>query len=160
GRCPGVPDVGGGPDLVATLDSPPFWEGHELRRHAQGAKWLQVRADRVGDLPPSWLRDQFSGRLLYTLREGERGDSAARPRLDRPRNAVAGHDLIELECEQDLSPELLRQVPPDQRLISWYGPACNAASLAAVLRRLTAFSARYYQLVVAARQVSDGLAPL
>jgi 3-dehydroquinate dehydratase/shikimate dehydrogenase len=148
---------------VATLDSAPFWTGRELRRHAEGAKWVQVRADRVGDLPPSWLRDQFPGQLLYTLRSGETGappDAAAAPRAERLRSAVAGHDLVELEWEQDLYPELLGQVPPDQRLISWYGPACDSSSLAAILRRLTAVSARYYQLVVAARRVCDGFAPL
>jgi 3-dehydroquinate dehydratase/shikimate dehydrogenase len=145
--------------LVATLDSAPIWDGGEFRNQSKGATWLQVRADRVGDLPPPWLRDRFPGRLLYTLK-GAAGNPVGPPRAERLCRAAAGHDLIELDCEQDLRPEVLAQVPPGRRLISWHGPAGDRASLAGALRRLTAVPARYYQLVVTAQQVRDGLAPL
>ena len=55
--------------LVATLDAPPA-TSDAVCRLPKGVSWLQVRADRVGDVPASWLRDVFGGRLLYTL-EGD-----------------------------------------------------------------------------------------
>ena len=160
GRPRGTQD---GPELVGTLDSPPMSSGSDLCRRSKGAEWLQVRADRVGDLSPSWLRERFPGRLLYTLRScniGGRDDSDSPTRAQRLRTAGADHDLVELECERDLRTEVLTWIPPAKRLISWHGPACDMASLAAIFHGLAAVPARYYQLVVTSHHVRDGLAPL
>src|SRR5512142_149230 len=56
----------GGPELVACLTAPPGPDD-DLRCHWPRAGWLQVRADRVGDLPAAGLREQFPGRLIYAL---------------------------------------------------------------------------------------------
>lgn len=147
----------GGPELVACLTAPPGPDD-DLRCHWPRAGWLQVRADRVGDLPAAWLREQFPGRLIYALPGSEAPDPR---RDDRLRTAAAaGYDLVELEAERDLRPGLLAAIQPAQRLISWHGPAAGAAPLADRLRRLSAVAARFYRLVVVARYAQDALPPL
>jgi len=53
--------------LIATLFEPPSPDGADLTALADSVEWLEVRADRVGDIDPEWLRDHFKGRLLYSL---------------------------------------------------------------------------------------------
>src|SRR5271155_549779 len=88
-----IPCLRSGPaaaGLVATLDAPPATRD-AVRRLARGASWLQVRADRVGDVPASWLRDAFGGRLLYTLG----GDAGGQDRAERLIAAASqGYDLV------------------------------------------------------------------
>jgi 3-dehydroquinate dehydratase/shikimate dehydrogenase len=59
--------------LVATLKVPPSADGGDLLKLASVAGWLEVRADLVGWLDPTWLRSKFPGRLLYALRSREEG---------------------------------------------------------------------------------------
>jgi 3-dehydroquinate dehydratase/shikimate dehydrogenase len=148
--------------LVATLDETPA-TADAVRRLPEGISWLQVRADLVGDLPTAWLREGFSGQLLYTLRDGGRagGDSAG---LDRGERLVAaaseGYDLVELDAQRDIRADVLAAIPPEQRLICWRGTAAGASELASRFRRLSKVEARSYLLIVEARRASDGLAPL
>src|SRR5512142_2784141 len=94
-----------GPELVACLNAPPGPDGADLRRHRPRVGWLQVCADRVGDLPAAWLRERFPSRIIYALRGGDPTDPR---RDDRLRTAAAtGYDLVELEAERDLRPGLL-----------------------------------------------------
>src|SRR5580692_576947 len=84
-------------ELVATLDEPPATRD-AVRRLPKGLSWLQVRADRVGDVPASWLREAFGGRLLYTLG----GDAGGPDRGERLIAAAAqNYDLVELDAERD-----------------------------------------------------------
>jgi 3-dehydroquinate dehydratase / shikimate dehydrogenase len=142
--------------LVATLDAPPA-TGDAVRRLQQGVSWLQVRADRVGDVPASWLREAFGCRLLYTLG----GDARGPDRRERLIAAAAqGYDLVELDAQRDISGDLLARIPVEQRLICWRGTAVDASELASTFRRLSRIEARSYLLIVHARRASDGLAPL
>ena len=43
--------------LIATLFEPPSADGAELTALPDTVEWLEVRADRVGDIDPEWLRD-------------------------------------------------------------------------------------------------------
>ena len=54
--------------LIATLLDPPSSDGAELSALPASVEWLEVRADRVGDIDPEWLRSRFRGRLLYSFR--------------------------------------------------------------------------------------------
>ena len=54
--------------LIATLLDPPSPDGTELTALPDSVEWLEVRADRVGDIDPDWLRSHFRGRLLYSFR--------------------------------------------------------------------------------------------
>jgi 3-dehydroquinate dehydratase/shikimate dehydrogenase len=142
--------------LVATLDAPPATRD-AVRRLPKGVSWLQVRADRVGDVPASWLREAFGSRLLYTL-----GDDAGGPdRGDRLIAAAAqGYDLVELDAQRDIRGDVLARIPLEQRMICWRGAAVDASELASMFRHLSRIGARSYLLIVHARRVSDGLAPL
>src|SRR4051812_39683575 len=108
--------------LVACLACRPASGGRDLARRTRGAGWLLVRADRVGELPPSWLRTVRPWRLIYALRTREQrgeADPSEPCRAERLREAAREHDLVELDAPQDLTPEILAAVPPDRRLIRW-----------------------------------------
>src|SRR5215510_2908941 len=104
------------PSLIATLFDPPSQVGADLTALPKAVDWLEVRADRVGDIDPEWLRNHFKGRLLYSLGTD---DSLNRP--ERLKTATRFYDRIELEATSNLSDELLRLIPPGQRLLSRYG---------------------------------------
>jgi len=149
--------------LVATLTTPPSADGEALRRLPAGVGVLEVRADLVGDLDPDWLRDRFPGKLLYTLRShaeggGFDGGKAARRRRLAP--AAERFDLVDLEGDRDLFPELLVEVPARRRLISWHGPTSHLSDLQRRFETFAATEARYYKMIPAAVQSGDGIRPL
>ena len=146
--------------LVATLTTAPA-EG-DLEALA-GMDVLEVRADLLGDLDPAPLRARFAGRLLYTLRsraEGGAFDGSPDRRRRRLLDAAEQFDLVDLEAERDLAPDLLAAVPPEQRILSWHGPSAGLAALQARFERLAEVPARLYKLVPAAAQAGEELAPL
>ncbi len=147
--------------IVATLMTP--IKGEELSAIPSSVKWLQVRADIVGNINPDWLRKHFHGKLIYTLRSREEhGDFAdsARRRLQRLLEAAKYYDLIDLEGARDLLPELLRAIPPDKRLISWHGAATDCLTLKRRLERYSETEARIYKLVSIGSRPGDELAAL
>ena len=149
--------------LVATLTEPANAEGPELTRLDGVADWLEVRADRVGDLDPGPLRERFSGRLLYTLRSRAEGGSQAGPREARRRRITEQaerFDLVDLEADRDLAPELLERIPPERRVLSWHGPATDLAGLRARFQHLARTPAAYYKLVPRAEHPGEDLVPL
>lgn len=142
--------------LVAVLTSgPPPSLPSEVR-------WLEVRADRVGDLDPDWLRSHFPGLLLYSLRsraEGGAFEGSAAERHGRLLAAAERWDLVELETG-DLGPEVLARIPAERRVLSWHGPAADLGELRARRDHLGAVAARLIRLVPAAGEPADALAPL
>src|SRR5919106_4108011 len=102
--------------LIATLLDPPSPDGTDLTALPDSVEWLEVRADRVGEIDPDWLRNYFRGRLLYSFRTTD--EDSRRKRLE---TAARFYDRIELQVDTDLSTELLQQIPPEKRLLSWYG---------------------------------------
>ncbi len=149
--------------LVASLTTPPSADGEEIRRLPEEVGYLEVRADLVGDLDPDWLRQRFDGGLIYTLRSRAEGGSFEGGRKRRRRrfsHAVARYDLIDLEGDRDLDPELLTRIPESQRLISWHGPPSSQDELQDHFEHLATTGARYYKLIPEARQAIDAVAPL
>jgi 3-dehydroquinate dehydratase/shikimate dehydrogenase len=158
GLCPGPTAAGA---LVATLDEPVQVNVGIRRRLPKGVAWVQVRADRVGDIPADWLREDFGGRLLYSLEASGACETDGLDRLKRlSAAAAAGYDLIELDGERDIGTGVLEAIPPEKRLICWRGKAASEAELASRFRRLSRIDARFYLLVAEARRAADGLAPL
>src|SRR5690242_7396449 len=107
--------------LIATLGMPPSPRGEEFAALPASVRWLEARADRIGDPNPDWLRSHFSGRLLYTLRSKDQGGSfEADRRLHQERLAAAAkrYDLVDLES-RDLDRSLLEQIAPPKRLLSY-----------------------------------------
>jgi 3-dehydroquinate dehydratase / shikimate dehydrogenase len=149
--------------LIGTLTAPPSPDGDDLRALPRDVEWLEVRADLIGDLDPDWIRGHFDGRLLFTLRsadESGRFAGSAGERRERLARAARHYDLVDLEADRDLSPDLLEAVPAAQRLISWTGQAADASDLRGRVERLTSCGARLYRLEPAAAINSDGIAPL
>src|SRR6187397_1498594 len=104
--------------LIATLFEPPSPDGAELTALPEAVEWLEVRADRIGDIDPEWLRNHFKGRLLYVFRtEGH----TALNRSERLKTAARFYDRLEIEADTDLSEDLLDVIPAEKRLLSWYG---------------------------------------
>lgn len=149
--------------IVASLTSIPSSQGSDLLAVAQSAEWLEVRADLVGDLNLRWLRNFFPGRLLYALRSRSSGgtfEGSQAERIRRLSNASRGYDLVELEAERDLQPELLAGVPAERRITSWYGHPPDYRELAKVFGRLSPIPSRLYKVVVRGQRSEDALGPL
>lgn len=149
--------------IVACLVESPSGDGAEVLGLADSVSVLEVRADLVGDLDPDWLRHRFPGRLLYTLRsrgEGGRFDGSARRRRERLRTAAERFDMVDLEAERDLDPELLDDVPVEQRLLSWHGTGDDLARLRKRCDLMLEVPAALYKLVPAATQSGQELVPL
>ncbi len=150
-------------ELVATLTHPPASDGADLKELSQLADVLEVRGDLVGDLEVEFLRQHFSGRLLYTLRsraEGGKSEAGKARRQQRLSAAAEGYDLVDLEAERDLFPELLVQVPASKRLISWHGPAIHLTALRQRFEHMTSTEARYYKVIPIAAGSGDGIRAL
>jgi 3-dehydroquinate dehydratase/shikimate dehydrogenase len=109
------------------------------------------------------LRRHFRGRLIYTLRsraEGGRAGNDQSDRLDRLKAAANQYDLINLEGDRDLSPELLARIPGDRRMISWQGSPIKLEKLKSKFARFAEVAARYYKLAPEAARSGDEIAPL
>lgn len=149
--------------LIATLAEPPSGDGQELRGLG-AADWLEVRADRIGDLDPDWLRQRFPGRLLYTLRSVDEGGGFGGGEAERQRRLLAaarrGYDAIDLEAERDLAAPILAAIAAERRFLSWHGPAPETAELRERAERMLATGAALYKLVPTAAEVGGTLLPL
>ncbi len=148
--------------LVATLVEPTAPSA--VSRLAGRADLLELRADRVGDVPAAVLRGAFPGRLLYTLRssaEGGAGEDAAASRRERLAWAAReGYDLVDLEARRDLHSDLLATITPERRLLSWHGGPADVAELQARAEAMLEVPAAYYKLVSTAEAHGQELAPL
>ena len=143
--------------LIATLFEPPSPDGAELTALPDSVDWLEVRADRVGDIDPEWLRDHFDGRLLYTFK-AEDGLTLNRP--ERLKTAAHFYDRIELEIETDASEELLQRIPVEKRLLAWYGKVENLSQLNDRFIQLSSVPAGAYKIVTTAESITEEFLPL
>jgi 3-dehydroquinate dehydratase / shikimate dehydrogenase len=144
--------------LVASITVPPKPDDEGFRFN-RGADCLEVRADLVGDLPANWIRQRFNGLLIYARRPT---DKEPRPTQGNGHLSAAadGFDLIELDAERDLLPEVLAKIPPEQRIIAWRGPLSDVKTLGDHLRRISMVPARFYLLSGQAVRLQDALTSL
>jgi len=129
----------------------------------EGVDWLEIRADLVGDLDATRLARLFPGKLLYTLRsraEGGAFEGSPERRKRRLLAAAARFDLIDLEAARDLSPEVLKAVPAEKRIVSWHGAAVGIEGLTATFERMATVPAGLYKLVPTAAQPGEELSSL
>lgn len=147
--------------LVATISTPQA--AMEISKAPEAVSWLQLRADLAGDIPAEWLRTHFDGKLLYTFRSSTADGVVSSSELDRRQRLLAaakGYDLIELEADTDLGPQVLDAVPPAKRMIVWRGKPCDFRQLQSCYSRMVSVPAHFYCLLPAAGKPSDGLQPL
>ncbi len=143
--------------LIATLFEPPSPDGAELTALPDAVDWLEVRADRAGDIDPEWLRDHFKGRLLYAFRSQ---DEQALNRPERLKTAMRFYDRVELEVETDVSEELLQAIPVEKRLLSWYGKVNDLSELNDRFIKVSSIPAGAYKIVTTAGSISEEFLPL
>ena len=140
--------------LIATLLDSPSLDGADLAALPESVEWLEVRADRVGDIDPEWLRNHFKGRLLYALRTDDGRDQFGN-RAQRLQAAARFYDRIELEITDRLD-----LIPPEQRLLSWYGHVNDLSTLTERFEQLTSVPAAVYKLVTNAATIAEEFLPL
>jgi 3-dehydroquinate dehydratase / shikimate dehydrogenase len=149
--------------LVATLLDEPSSREEDLAALPNTVEWLEVRADLIGDFDVDWLRRHFRGGLIYSLRSHAEGGRAASDPSDRTSRLLAAanqYDLINLEGDRDLCPELLARIPCERRMISWHGPTIGVEPLKSKFAKFAEVAARYYKLAPAAARSGDEIAPL
>jgi 3-dehydroquinate dehydratase/shikimate dehydrogenase len=149
--------------LVAVASAPFSHDFKEIDELPATVKWLQVRADLIGDVSASRLREHFSGKILYTLRSGRSGGMFAGPDLERQKRILAAseaYDLVELESDSDLSPSLLTSIPARKRMLFWKAANCELTSLLSTFDSLAAVPACFYCISIPALKTSDGLCSL
>lgn len=140
--------------LIASLSAPPSSDGVELSTLPESVQWLEVRGDVAGDLDPDWLRDHFSGRLLYSFKTQE---------PDRQRRLVTAaerYDRVELDADRDLASELLNEIPQEKRLVSSYGQVNNLSELRERFDLVSSVPASLYKVVTRATRVAEEFLPL
>lgn len=143
--------------LIATLFEPPSADGAELTALPDAVEWLEVPGCRVGDIDPEWLRDHFKGRLLYSFRTQ---DGGALNRSERLKTAARFYDRLELEVDTDVSEELLAVVPPEKRLVSWYGKVNDLSELNDRFAQVSSVPAAAYKIVTTADTIAEEFLPL
>jgi 3-dehydroquinate dehydratase / shikimate dehydrogenase len=124
---------------------------------------LEVREDPGQSIPASWLRERFAGELLYTLTNSDKhgqGSCALSARHRSLVHAARAYDMVRLNADCDLVPEVLAGVPAGNRLISWRGPSGNMAHLRSVFQSINSVPARMYSMVVQGSSFRDGVKPL
>ena len=108
------------------------------------------------------LRRHYSGKLLYSLPQNST-DQFPIPVAARQRaliQAARDYDLVRLNADCDLSPEVLAAIPVTQRLISWRGESLGLAHLYSAFAQISSVPARYYSLITHGKRAHDGIAPL
>jgi 3-dehydroquinate dehydratase/shikimate dehydrogenase len=165
----GVPRPGTTPDperpiaIVAALTSLPTAQAAAPAPRSYEIRCVEVRADLAGDLDPGRLRDRLPAALLYTLRSVAAGgccDDPADRRRERLIAAADHYDYVDLDADHDLHPDVLERIPPERRVLSWYGPATDLDGLGGKLAAMTAVGAHLYRLAPAAGTMAQALAPL
>lgn len=143
--------------LIATLFEPPSPDGAELTALPEAVEWLEVRADRIGDIDPEWLRNHFNGRLLYSFRtEG----CPALNRSEQLKTAARFYDRVELEAGLDVSEDLLEVIPAEKRLLSWHGQVNDLSQLKDRFAQLSSVPASAYKIVTTAETIAEEFLPL
>jgi 3-dehydroquinate dehydratase/shikimate dehydrogenase len=164
GDPPGRSSSAGRPvSVVATLADRPSATDPTPTTWPPEVRCVEVRADLAGDLDPVRLRRDFSGSLLYTLRSTAEGGACDDP-PDRRRGrliAAAGqYDFVDLEAARDLHPDVLDRIAPEQRVLSWQGPATDLAGLRRRFEALATVDAHLYRLAPQAADPEQALVPL
>src|SRR4029077_18095750 len=125
--------------LVATLTAAPAASDLVELAELAAATWLEARADLAADRVPAELRGLFPGKpTLFPLRsraEGGAFEGSPERRRRRILEAAPAFDLVDLEAERDLSPEILAAIPAERRIVSWHGPATGGVDADALAAR-------------------------
>jgi 3-dehydroquinate dehydratase / shikimate dehydrogenase len=123
---------------------------------------LEVRGSHPESVPVEWFRQRFSGELLYTLPNCSSDGHSAGPLSARFRllvQAAREYDMVGLDVDCDLVPELLAAIPSQKRLICWRGRG-DVAYLRSMFGRISATPARMYSMIIEDSSIGGSVKPL
>jgi len=129
-----------------------------LQEISKVAGILQVNAEPSLTLSAAWLREHFSGELLYALPPTSQLGIAQRHQALI--KAARTYDLVQLDSDCDLAPDVLAAIPPRQRLVCWRGAGNGIAALRAAFARISVVPARFRVLITQSTRSVDGVFPL
>src|SRR6266700_481020 len=147
--------------LVATLMETLSLE--TLPKIPDAVTWLEVRGNLHTGVSAARLRARFAGKLLYTLPSHHSNghfDSPLATRHSALIHAASEYDMVGLEADCDLSPEVLSVIPAQKRLLCWRGPSSDLASLRSEFKRISAVPAHMYFMTINGSSVMDAVTPL
>jgi 3-dehydroquinate dehydratase / shikimate dehydrogenase len=148
------------PLLVASLTNLSSATVDQLSALPESVKWLEVRADLVGELEVEWLRTRFRGQLLYALRsqcQGGASSESIERRHQLLKKAARTYDFVEIQANTDLIPGVLDEIPNNKQLVSWYGKGETTSELEDGFARLSSVSAQLYKLVTSPATIAAEL---
>ena len=115
----------GNASLIATLLEPPSPDGSRVNC-----------ASCFGGVAGSACRSRWRHRSRLVAQPFPRDDCCIHSELrtesialQRLKTAARFYDRVELQATTDLSDELLQQLPPEKRLLSWYGSVSDLTEL-------------------------------
>lgn len=149
--------------LLAALSSADPAAMVSLRALPPAVSTIMLRADVAGDVDPAEIRRHCASQLLYSLRSNGQGGASSEPDSARHCRLLAAarrFDLVELEAERDLVPQLLAQIEPARRVVSWRGAGVDASALARLFATMASVRAALYLLAPRARGFVETIAPL
>ena len=147
--------------LGATLAKASSYEA--ILEIPSGVTLLEVRGSLTGNLPVGWLRQRFSGQLLFSVSHSTSDGGFASRSIARHRalvQAARDYDMVRMDADCDLSREMLAAIPAEKRLICWKGPCGDVAYLRSVFERISEVPARMYSIVVKGSCARDAAMPL
>ncbi len=119
-----------------------------------------VRADYIENEEDIHRISIANGIKIFSLRSigaGGKFSGTLEERYSRLIDALDNYGLIELEATSDLTTDILRMIPPERRIISWYGKTNSYEELEKHYHLLRETAAEYYQVTNIANSISDGL---
>jgi 3-dehydroquinate dehydratase/shikimate dehydrogenase len=124
---------------------------------------LEIRGGLGGNISSSSLRRRFSGKLLYTLprrRQDGRFIDSLTARHHILIQAAREYDMVTLDADCDLHPEVLAAIPGEKRLIGWKKPSGDMSFLRSAFRRISSVPACMYSMTIEGSGIRDGVTPL
>lgn len=123
------------------------------------AQAVMVRADYLEDssLKRVSLSNGFKIYSLCSKKHGGRFEGSFSERISKLIEALEFYELVELEYETDLTPEILRLIPPEKRMISWCGECDDYGSLESVYQDVAGYEAQFHKIVHKPRDMKECL---
>lgn len=147
--------------LVATVTRVASVSPDRLQSLCDTVDWLELRGEECWDLPASWLRQFFTGKLIYSLGSRESVCALSNRELrQRLSKAAEDYDLVDINFAWCDAQKVVEEVPVAKRLItSWKAP-CERDRWLEHFHRVAEVKARFFRLVVPGECSLAGLGAL
>ncbi len=133
--------------IIATFSKPPTEE--QLKSLLGKADWVELRGD-LFEPNFEFVRANFPGKILYTLRSVVEGGKSSLSLFDRSEKLIEASkkaDFVDLEGLRDLTSRVIASIPPEKRIISWHGGG-DIEDMHRNLERFRSAKALFYKFVL------------